>query len=216
MHHPEYEQIVQFASEGELADELSTARKEYVTRTGDMFENDSSFERRLASFLEWYVLDRPVSSSAHLTPAKIYIKDVTEARTTPEITELRALTKTRLSLFEFKSFKKDNLKVLDLLTNQKLQVFERRKPTGLESGDIIEARLVPKGDTHMFSETFGFHPREARKPILKAAKLFRKEKINGDEESPARLDLIHRVAFLANRCERYGHLPPTEIFSELV
>ena len=80
-----YEEMVRFASEGELADGLTLARGEFLERTGELFESDALYERRIAAFLEWYVLDRPVSTGTHQTPAKLYIDHVAPNLTTPEI-----------------------------------------------------------------------------------------------------------------------------------
>lgn len=210
MFHVAYEKMVQFASEGELAADLPPAREEFVRRTGDLFESDRSFERRISSFLEWYVLDRGVSFASHTTPARMYIDSVADSLTTPEIAELRQLTRTVVSIFEYRGAKPEAMRVVDLLANEKLDVFERRAPAGLTSGDIIEARLVPDGDRFMFFPSIAVHPHEANKAIQKAAKRFRKKgAVDG------RLDLVHRIAFLANRCERYGHVDPREIFAEL-
>jgi hypothetical protein len=211
MFHATYEKMVQFASQGALAEELRRARSEFIARTGDLFESDASYERRIAMFLEWYVLDRTVTDQPNATPAKLYIDSVLAAHTTPEITEMRNLTRTVLSLFEFKRAKNDQLRVVDLLSGEKIEVFERRKPAGLESGDILEARLVPQGDRYMFSESYAVHPREAKKPILTATKRFRKSKA-----TEGRVDLVHRVAYFANRCERYQHVAPLEIFAPLL
>lgn len=205
------DKIVAFASQGPLGEELKRARGEFVARTGDMFESDPSFERRVSSFLEWYVLDRPVAEAQNKTPARLYIDSVAADMTTPELTQLRYLTKTTLSLFEFRRAKADSLLVHDLVADTKLEIFERRKPAGLESGDLLEARLVPHHDTLMFSGTFGFHPREVRKAILKAAKALRKDR----PDDARRIDFVHRVAYFSNRCERYRHVDPREIFSDL-
>src|SRR5206468_11241688 len=136
-----YETVVSFASEGELAEELPKARQEYQQRTGEMFESDASYERRIASFLEWYVFDRPLSAKpGHATPMQLYLD--THAATLPpvDLQRLKSLTQTTLSVFEFKSAKDEHFKVLDLLSKVRHKVFERRKPAGLEAGDIIEAR----------------------------------------------------------------------------
>ncbi|MEO1174163.1 MAG: hypothetical protein AAFX94_19255, partial [Myxococcota bacterium] len=74
MFHGYYDAMVQFASEGALADELAQAKGEYFERTGELFESDPSFERRMASFLEWYVFDRPLAAQDGLTPAKLWIR----------------------------------------------------------------------------------------------------------------------------------------------
>src|SRR5689334_16235101 len=128
MFHGAYEDMVRFASEGQLNEELRRAKGEFVERTGELFESDTSFERRLAAFLEWYVLDRPVSFADGMTPAKLYIDSVSERLSPEELNRLRGLTQTILSLFEFKRAKGEHLFVVDLLANRKYQVFERRKP----------------------------------------------------------------------------------------
>jgi hypothetical protein len=212
MFHGAYEDIVRFASEGRLNEELRGAKAEFVERTGELFESDASFERRLASFLEWYVLDRVVSFAPGMTPAKLYIESVADKLSPEDVNRLRGLTKSILSLFEFKRAKDEHMHVVDLLSNRKYQVFERRKPAGLEPSDVLEARLVPYDEKLVFSEAFGFAPREARRAILKAVKAFRKRPDATDDD---RVALVHKVAYLSNRCERYKHVDPKTIFEDL-
>jgi hypothetical protein len=205
-----YEKVVRFASDGELADELSRAREEYVERTGSLFETDTDYELRIATFLEWYVYDRPLSCKPNKTPVELYLDTVAASLPETEVNCIRGFTRTILSLFEFKKAKGDTLQMVDILSNAHHKVFDGRRPAGLESGDIIEARLVPVEEKLLFSEAFTFHPRKARKVILKAAKAYRK---NG--EDGRRIDLVHRVAFLTNRCSRYKHVDPGKIFADL-
>ena len=211
MFHGAYEEIIHFASTGRLNEELRQAKAEFVERTGELFESDPSFERRLAAFLEWYVLDRPLSYAPALTPAKLYIESVADKLTADEVNHLRGLTQTILSLFEYKRAKDEFLSVVDLLSGRKYQVYERRKPAGLEPGDILEGRLVPYDGKLMFAEAFGFLPREAKRAVSKAAKVFRKSGAADAE----RIDLVHRVAYYCNRSERYKHVDPRQIFADL-
>ncbi len=207
-----YEDIVRFASQGDLESELPRAKAEYVSRTGELFESDPSFERRIAAFLEWYVLDRKVSFNPQSTPAQLFAAQRGDALEAEQTQNLDELSHTVLSLFEYKRSRPDGLLVRDLLRDTKVEVYERRKPAGLEAGDILEARLVPFEGKLLFADAYGVHPREARKAILKAAKRFRKE---ADQGAEARLALVHRVAYFANRCERYKHVSPKQIFAEL-
>ncbi len=210
MFHDLYENVVRFASEGPLAGELKLAREEYQKRTGEMFESDANFERRIASFLEWYTLDRPLSFRPGLvTPTHYYLETHAGSLAAADVARLRALTETTLSIFEFRAAKNERFVVVDLLSKVRHKVFERRKAAGLESGDLMEARLVPYDDRILFSDAFAVHPREARKTILKAAKVYRKS--GGD-----RLDMVHRIAFFSHRCERYRHVDPKQIFAEFL
>ena len=211
MMHPDYEKVLVYASEGKLGEELTKARQEFIEHTGDMFESDENYDRRIASFLEWYVLDRTLSFAAHQTPLKLFIEDVRSSLTTPQLASLRQLTRTKLSLYEFKGIKDESMKIVDLLTREKFVVHERRKIVGIESGDILEARLVPIGEHLTLTDAMVVHPRVARRYILKGAKKFRKAE---DHAEGARF--VHRVAYLSNRCERYGHLQAKDIFAELL
>ncbi len=208
-----YEEVARFAAEGELALELQRAKAEYVSRTGDMFETDPSFERRIAAFLEWYVLDRPISARPDMTPAELFGANVAPARLLEDQRRFRSLTCTRLSLFEFKRMRGDRMQLEDLLTKEKLEVFERRTVVGLESGDIMEGRLVPFDGKLFMSEVYYCHPRQARRAIHKAIK---RSCEHGQFNQAARVELVHRVAYFANRSERYKHVHPKKIFAELL
>ena len=212
MYQPYLEEITRFAAEGDLAPELQRAKIEFTRRTGDMFETDPSFERRIAAFLEWYVLDRKISFRPELTPAELYVLQKGAALAEQDRNRYAGLTQTVLSLFEFKRAKAEHLTVRDLLTGEKIEVFERRKLAGLESGDLLEARLVPFDGLLLFADAYYCHPRDARKEILAATKRHRK---SGTDGAAARIDMVHRVAYFANRSERYKHLDPRQVFKEL-
>ncbi len=211
MFHGIYDDMVQFASEGDLAKELARAKVEYFERTGELFESDPAFERRMASFLEWYVFDRVMPENDGLTPARLYIRERGGDGSHTDRTRMDEVARSVPSLFEFRKIKNDRLHVIDLLSSSKLSVFERRHPAGLEAGDVLEARMVEFDGEQYFSEVWAVHPREARRSILKAAKAFRKKGGSFEE----RVDLVHRVARLSNRCERYKHVSPKQFFEEL-
>lgn len=207
-----YEEVARFAAEGELTAELQLAKKEYIKRTGDLFETDASFERRIAIFLEWYILDRKISFRPELTPAELFIMQYGKSMDENNCNSYASLTRTELSIFEIISFKHEKIKVKNLLTGKKLLIFERRKPAGLEIGDILEARIIPFDDLFLFSDCYFCEPREARKEILAAAKKFRKTKSTENDK----IAFVHQVEFLANRSERYKHINVRKIFAELV
>jgi len=207
-----YEEITRFAAEGEFANELQTAKLEYIARTGEMFETDPSFERRIAAFLEWYVLDRPISKQPQVTPAEVFCGTVALSREIIDQRRFRSLTCTRLSLFEFQRVRGDSMQVIDLISDEKLDVFERRTVAGLDKGDLIEGRLVPFDGQLYMSEVYYCHPRLVRGAIQKAVKRLRRD----DADRAARIDIVHRVAYFANRSERYKHVHPKKIFAELM
>ena len=211
MYQPYYEEVTRFAAEGELASELQKAKGEFTQRTGEMFETDLSFERRITAFLEWYVLDRHISFRPELTPGELFLLQRGKALSEADRNRYAGLTQTHLSLFELKGTKGEQLKLRDLLSGKKIEVYERRKLVGLEPGDILEARVIPYEDLIVLSDSYYCQPREARKEILAAAKKFRKSGPGPDDG----IAFVHRVAYFANRSERYKHLSPRKVFAEL-
>lgn len=218
MFHGLYEQVVRFASEGSLDSELKRAKSEFVERTGDIFESDETFERRIAGFLEWYTLDRPTSGGRR--PIDLFVeKRQGEGIEPQDLERLSGLLRTHMSLFEFRKAKNEHLMLTDLLNpdkkGAKVEVYERRKPAGLESGDILEARLVPYEGKLMFSEAVMVLPREGQKVIAKVAKKYRTALAKSETELIPRINLVHRIAYFANRCERYKHVSAARIFADL-
>ena len=208
---PAYDNLVDFASRGNFEAELHLAKAEFIQRTGDLFESDPAFEHRMAVFLEWYMLDRKVTIASNATPAKLYIEHVTPELTTQQINRLRPLTRTMLSLFEFKKKRDDAITATDLLTNAKYSLSLPQTPPGMEIGDIVEGRVFAHDDVHYLSENLTFVPRVARKTIIKAAKRFRKEPCTDDR----RINFVHKINYLANRSSRYKHVDPLKIFAEI-
>ena len=213
MFHPAYEDVVRFASEGRLDAELRLAKVEFVAATGDIFESDPSFERRIAAFLEWYVCDRPVSYRPPLTPMALYLAERGEVLPAVERLSLSMLTQTLVSLFEFRGLRAGALQLTCLLSGRSYTVIERRRPAGLEPADILEARLVPRAEHLVLSDAIGYTPREAVGFIRRAAGRYRKGLAHTDAE---RLRFVQRVAYLTNRCERYRHVGPKTLFAELL
>lgn len=206
-----YEELVRYASTGPHAHALSNAKEEYIAQTGELFESDPSFERRLSLFLEWYVLDRRNKTTDTKRLVESYLEDCLRDDASSElIVGLTALVHARASLFEFRRQKGEFLQVVDLLTGEKLEVLERRHALGLAARDIFEARLVPYDDRYRFTENSAYFPVEVRTHLLHAARLFRKKR---DASSDDRVRLLHQLAYSRNRAERYRHVPATQIFA---
>lgn len=211
MYQPYYEEVARYGAEGDLGAELLQARAEYKQRTGEMFESDASYERRIGSFLEWYVLDRKISFRPELTPAELFVLQKGAGLSEGDRNRYAGLAQTRLSLFEFKKAKAEHLVMRDIVTGEKIEIFERRRPAGLDSGDVLEGRIVPWDGLLLFSDVYFVYQRDVRKEILSAAKRLKKAGASDSE----RIAFVHRVAFLETRAERYKHLDARKVFAEL-
>jgi hypothetical protein len=211
MFHHLLEDVVRFGTSGDFGDELAEAKVEYIDRTGELFESDANFERRMTAFLEWFALERVIGITPYKTPVALFIEQRSEALSTLEKVQLEALRQSMLSLFEFQKQREGLLDVRCLITGEKYQVAEGQKILGLSVGDYFESRLVAFAGKTIFSDTFCVFPEGARPAIAKAIKRLKRKPYTEEE----RLNLIHRVAFFSHRSERYKHVDPKQIFEDL-
>lgn len=204
---PYLDQLIAFASTDERKADLIAAKTEYFRATGEVFEDDKMFEPRMASFLDYYLFDRP-SPLTGVTPAQeLYTQRQSQAAAPEEVNAFRSFTETVHGVFEVRKIAKGMVRLRELFSGKDFDVTERRTTAGLESGDILEARLVPFGGHLLFSAAFCFHPRVASKSI-KAEIKRRKKK---EPERPHR-EFAWECARRALNLERYKQIAVEKIY----
>ena len=185
--------------------EITAAREEYFTRSGKVFEDDAEVhEARTISFLEWYVIERPLASgeppvidALEKTAAKPALADRGEA--------LASLAASHRSLFDIAHIDDKTIELEDVLGGARFRVVERRGTVGFEVGALVEARVVWDGGQPVFARTFLFHPRDARSEILDFV----------DESLAAgtvRDEIMFHLARLYLRWHRHGHSNAARIY----
>jgi hypothetical protein len=208
MHQPQLDRVSEWATSDAFREELARARKDFFARTGgEVFEDDKSVDSRLATFLDWYLFDRPLEGRG-MPPVVAFLEDH-RAELSPEDRAVHeALTRSIHGIFEIRRVaKKERLRLRDLCTLQEYEVSERRQMAGLEKKDLFEARLIPNGDDLLFSQAFCHHPREVRKAILSEVK--RRRKLGPIEVEP----FIHQLSAMELKYERYRNVPIESIYA---
>lgn len=66
-------QLVEEITRGHSQDDIFQAKKIFQKISGEIFEDDKSFESRMGCFLEWYTFDR-VCLESNATPLQKYLK----------------------------------------------------------------------------------------------------------------------------------------------
>ena len=74
-------QLIDIATRNKKSKDVIDARKEYQMIAGDIYEDDKSYENRIALFLEWYVFDR-ISLDTNQTLLQGIIENNKESLTT--------------------------------------------------------------------------------------------------------------------------------------
>jgi hypothetical protein len=171
-----------------------------------VFDDDAElFEGRMASFLEWYVLDRPLAGIG-LTPVACAIGEAA-ALPADERRALAALATSHHSVFELFATAGETLDVEDLIGGARFAVRERRKPLGMSAGDLFEARLVWDGETLVFGRTFLFHPPDARDVVLE----WIEKAVTG---GVAREEILFHLARQHVRWHRQGHVGAAKVYRD--
>ncbi len=204
-----FERILAELAGGDYSDEVKQARDVFFERLRDLRDDDPSYDRLTACFLNWYVFDRRMNGSLE-TPLQIFARG--ENLSASEKNLLAALAGNIHSLFEVLRIDKQSLELRNLFNNEMLRVTERRVLAGLDPGDILEARLFPLDDKLVFaSGAYVLHPRAARSFICKAAERSRQS------GSPSPAELIMRLQALSFRyLDRFNQRVPVEkVYTEI-
>lgn len=206
MYQSQLDALIGFASAERFKEELLRAKAHYFAHTGEIYEDDRSFEMRMASFLDYFLLDWPLNG-ADKTPAQLYLEE--HPGLSPEDALIaRGLTETRHSLWEVRKLAKDLVRLRDFFSGKDTDVYERRQPAGLKRGDLLEARLIPVDDRLVFSTSFCFHPDAVKKCIVKELKRLKKT----CPEFPQR-EFIWTLSKMRLKLDRYRNIAPTDIYA---
>jgi hypothetical protein len=186
--------------------EIVPAKKEFFARTGEIFDDDKQFEMRMASFLEFFLFDRPLASGQ--TPAATYYRRALAEGPPERAAAFRTFTGTIHGVFEVRKLAPGCSRVRELVSLQEFDVTERRIVAGLEVGDVMEARLLPFGGAEFFSQAFGHHPRAAFDLIRAEARRRRKLGVGGGGQA-----LAWDCAQRSLKADRYRNIAIEKIYA---
>jgi len=199
------ERLASVFAEGENKLEAMRARDEFFERAGKVFDDDGDlFEGRMASFLEWYIIDRPFRDGP---PPAARVAAQPDARFTEDERRVAVhLATSHRSLFELDAMDGTTLAVEDLLGGARFSVVERRSTVGFEPGSLFEARLLWDGQSVVFGKTFLFHPADVRAHVLGYV-----DRAAAAQTPPA--DVLFQLSRLYVRWHRFNHLSAAKIYA---
>jgi len=190
---PLFDRILAFAAAPRFERELLRARDFYFTQTGEVFDDDRSFEARMTAFLDWFVFDRPLAPFGE-PPCRIYARETGA----PEAVELRTMARTVHGVFAVRRVRPSRLRLRELVAGTDCEVAPAAPLEGLRRGDLFEARLVPWRGALTCSAAFVFHPSHLRRAVVREARRMRRE-----EPASTGQDLVWTLSRMALRCEHY-------------
>lgn len=200
------EKILNHFVQGQFKDELLLAKKEFFENSGTLDEHSDHFEARMSQFYDWYFLTRELKGYGK-TPLEACSLERELRFNEREIELLESFRQFRHSLFEFIKIKGNDIYLKDLLKDQKLVVKQCPWIYGFEPDEVFEARLIPSGDSWIFTKGLCFHPESAKKFILSEVKKHRK-----DPDLDVELFIL-RLIKMRYKFEQYKHVRPEMIYT---
>jgi len=165
------EQLFEFVAQHIPSEQIMMAKKEYQKTTGEIYDDDKSYNSRMALFLEWYLLDQ-YEPGTRQTVLENIIEDNSFSWTPDRLESYKDVSKNIQALFEIKKVRDNSVTVLDLFTDEKYQIEEEDSKLAFRKNDIFQGRIVPHNDKYFFTGYFCFHPNKTQPYIKGEAKKF--------------------------------------------
>jgi hypothetical protein len=179
------EQLFEFAAKAIPSDQILEAKKAYQKETGEIYEDDKSYNSRMALFLEWYLFDDYITEKSQ-TPLEILIEENPDAWNSDKLEIYKSIPKSIQGLFLVKKIKDETVKVLNLFTDETYMVIEKDSRLIFRKNDIFQGRLIFFQEQFHFTGNFCFHPEKTHKYIKQEVKIINKAQA-GDRKDLAKL-----------------------------
>jgi hypothetical protein len=167
------DQLFEFAAKTIPSDQILEAKKAYQKETGEIYEDDDSYNSRMALFLEWYLFDNYIIDKSK-TPLEILIEEFSIFLSIDRIEIYKIFTKSIQGLFIVKKIKNESVKVVNLFTDESYLVQEKDSRLFFRKNDIFQGRLIFFQEQFQFTGNFCFHPEKAHKYLKQEVKLINK------------------------------------------
>jgi len=167
------EDLYEFAAQSIPSNKILEAKKQYQKETGEIFEDDKSFNTRMGLFLEWYLFDNYLPDKS-----KVLIEALIEENQPKwpkeKLEAFQNISTTIHSLFLVKAIKEKEVKILNLFSDEIYTVQEIDSQLIFRKNDIFQGRIISYKDQFCFTGNYCFHPLEVHKFIKPQIKLIKK------------------------------------------
>jgi hypothetical protein len=164
------EQLFELAAKAIPSDQILEAKKAYQKETGEIYEDDNSYNSRMALFLEWFLFDDCIVEKSQ-TPLETLIEENTDAWSSDKLEIYKSITKSIQGLFLVKKIKDEKVKVVNLFTDETYLAHEKDSRLIFRKNDICQGRLIFIQEQFHFTGNFCFHPEKTHKYVRQEIKV---------------------------------------------
>ncbi len=193
-------------------EEISKARLEFDKLRGKIYDDEELYKKHIASFLEWFILERPLPDG--MTPVEHHYQKVAH-QCAHQPNEDLFIKKDRLaslaishrSLFLVLKSKASRLLLKDIIGGGHWKIEGLNgSSNGLLPQEVFEGRLFPWQGTVRLGPVTWFHPREAIEWILKLV-------IHSQQSGRLGPELVGEFAKMRLKYSRFRNIPMHRIYS---
>ena len=159
------EQLFEFVAKSIPSEKIFEAKKSYQKETGEIYEDDKSYNTRMALFLEWYLFDNYQKESSK-TILEELLEENPESWNPDQINTFSDFNQNIQGLFLVKKLKENSVKILNLFTDDTYLVQENESKLIFRKNNIFQARIIYFQNKYYFTGNFCFHPEETNKFII--------------------------------------------------
>ena len=167
------EQLFEFAAKSISDQQILAAKKTYQMETGILYEDDKSYNSRMALFLEWYLFNNCAPKSSK-TVLEVLLENNSEECNTDKLKIYKSISKSIQSLFLIQKVHEDRVKAINLFNDEIYLVQEKDSRLIFKENDIFQGRIIYFQKYFYFTGNFCFHPEKSHKYIRYEIKLISK------------------------------------------
>ena len=167
------EQLFEFAAKSISDQQILAAKKTYQMETGILYEDDKSYNSRMALFLEWYLFNNCAPKSSK-TVLEVLLENNSEECNTDKLKIYKSISKSIQSLFLIQKVHEDRVKAINLFNDEIYLVQEKDSRLIFKENDIFQGRIIYFQKYFHFTGNFCFHPEKSHKYIRYEIKLIAK------------------------------------------
>jgi len=167
------EQLFEFTAKSIPDKQILAAKKTYQMETGTLYEDDKSYNSRMALFLEWYLFNNCAPKSSK-TVLEVLLENNSEEFNTDQLKIYKNISKSTQSLFLIQKVHEDGVKAINLFTDEIYLVQEKGSRLIFKENDIFQGRIIYFQKYFHFTGNFCFHPKKSHKYIKYEIKLIAK------------------------------------------
>ena len=174
MFHEILDQLFEFAAKTIPDEQILAAKKTYQMETGTIYEDDKSYNSRMALFLEWYLFNKYAPNSSK-TVLQVLLENNSEEFNNDKLNIYKSISESIQSLFLIQKVNDGSVKAINLFTDEIYLIQEKDSLLIFRKNDIFQGRIIYFQNHFRFTGNFCFHPKKTHKYIKSEINLIAKK-----------------------------------------